>query len=266
MKSISFRTLFLMQVAMVFLLGISRAETVNLNWTGSFQVQNDNPPSWSTSFYALGITNGTPFTLSLSYDSTAQALFSSAFDGGGSSYFQGISLNFSVDGKLQYQNITPIIELNANATTWTFHPLTSIDPLNLYSPTNLADNSGNQTIFTMDGESHLGIRNDFNTNSYTVNSIGLTFDHLPTASQLQQVLNTIVQTYGGYADPAEIGVNTLQVHSIGYDFWPPLRLISSGDSDNLAVTTSGVPEPSTYALFGIGAAGMLLVMRRKKTA
>ena len=32
------------------------------------------------------------------------------------------------------------------------------------------------------------------------------------------------------------------------------------------VITTAVPEPSTYALFGIGAIGMLLVMRRKKTA
>jgi hypothetical protein len=32
------------------------------------------------------------------------------------------------------------------------------------------------------------------------------------------------------------------------------------------VTISSVPEPSTYALFGIGAIGMLMVMRRKKTA
>ena len=37
-----------------------------------------------------------------------------------------------------------------------------------------------------------------------------------------------------------------------YDTIPPL-----GD---------GIPEPSTYALFGIGAIGMLMVMRRKKTA
>jgi hypothetical protein len=27
-----------------------------------------------------------------------------------------------------------------------------------------------------------------------------------------------------------------------------------------------IPEPSTYALFGIGAIGMLMEMRRKKTA
>ena len=31
-------------------------------------------------------------------------------------------------------------------------------------------------------------------------------------------------------------------------------------------STGAVPEPSTYALFGIGAIGMLMVMRRKKTA
>jgi hypothetical protein len=33
-----------------------------------------------------------------------------------------------------------------------------------------------------------------------------------------------------------------------------------------AVSGSAVPEPSTYALFGIGAIGMLMVLRRKKTA
>jgi hypothetical protein len=35
---------------------------------------------------------------------------------------------------------------------------------------------------------------------------------------------------------------------------------------NIGVTSASVPEPSTYALFGIGAIGMLMVMRRKKTA
>ena len=32
------------------------------------------------------------------------------------------------------------------------------------------------------------------------------------------------------------------------------------------VGTTSVPEPSTYALFGLGAIGLLMVMRRKKTA
>jgi hypothetical protein len=34
----------------------------------------------------------------------------------------------------------------------------------------------------------------------------------------------------------------------------------------LTYTYTAVPEPSTYALFGLGAIGMLMVMRRKKTA
>jgi hypothetical protein len=32
------------------------------------------------------------------------------------------------------------------------------------------------------------------------------------------------------------------------------------------LATGAVPEPSTYVLFGIGAIGMLIVMRRKKTS
>ena len=43
----------------------------------------------------------------------------------------------------------------------------------------------------------------------------------------------------------------------------------SDSTGQLTVQTAppgAVPEPSTYALFGIGAIGMLMVMRRKKTA
>ena len=35
---------------------------------------------------------------------------------------------------------------------------------------------------------------------------------------------------------------------------------------NLAITAGAVPEPSTYALLGIGAIGLLMVLRKKKTA
>ena len=34
---------------------------------------------------------------------------------------------------------------------------------------------------------------------------------------------------------------------------------------NVAITAGAVPEPSTYALLGIGAMGLLMVLRRKKT-
>ena len=39
-----------------------------------------------------------------------------------------------------------------------------------------------------------------------------------------------------------------------------------GSVFSVTASTGAVPEPSTYALFGIGAIGMLMVMRRKKTA
>ena len=47
--------------------------------------------------------------------------------------------------------------------------------------------------------------------------------------------------------------------------------INIGDTGNgvytpVVLQNVAVPEPSTYALFGIGAIGMLMVMRRKKTA
>ena len=35
---------------------------------------------------------------------------------------------------------------------------------------------------------------------------------------------------------------------------------------NVAITAGAVPEPSTYALLGIGAMGLLMVLRKKKTA
>ena len=43
--------------------------------------------------------------------------------------------------------------------------------------------------------------------------------------------------------------------------------VRSGSFDEITVlSVASVPEPSTYALFGLGAIGMLLVLRRKKTA
>ena len=41
---------------------------------------------------------------------------------------------------------------------------------------------------------------------------------------------------------------------------------SAGQNGFVSISYTAVPEPSTYALFGIGAIGMLMVLRRKKTA
>ena len=42
--------------------------------------------------------------------------------------------------------------------------------------------------------------------------------------------------------------------------------ITFGDTGNGTYTPPTVPEPSTYALLGIGAIGLLMVLRKKKTA
>jgi len=42
--------------------------------------------------------------------------------------------------------------------------------------------------------------------------------------------------------------------------------VSHNSDGPVAYGSTAVPEPSTYALFGIGAIGLLMVMRRKKAA
>ena len=65
---------------------------------------------------------------------------------------------------------------------------------------------------------------------------------------------------------------TIVVPSIGVNFDSASGTSYAADPDNFAGSTSAatvaqsVPEPSTYALFGLGAIGILMVMRRKKTA
>lgn len=65
--------------------------------------------------------------------------------------------------------------------------------------------------------------------------------------------------------PPELGVNTIITGVYGTTVVGSY-FDSNGDSHGFVATLSGVPEPSTYALFGIGAIGMLMVLRRKKTA
>lgn len=59
--------------------------------------------------------------------------------------------------------------------------------------------------------------------------------------------------YYGYA---ETGVN--------YWFAPRFLNVSFNTTEGQSITV--IPEPSTYALYGLGAIGMLIALRRKKTA
>jgi hypothetical protein len=60
-----------------------------------------------------------------------------------------------------------------------------------------------------------------------------------------------------YAIPLAFSSFNLGTYSSGIDY--------SRYKDGLTTVVNVVPEPSTYALFGIGAIGMLMVLCRKKT-
>jgi hypothetical protein len=66
-------------------------------------------------------------------------------------------------------------------------------------------------------------------------------------------------TYYGYIQGTGNGGTTWTLDSISFNSTP-------GASVTVTDTTAAIPEPSTYALFGIGAIGMLMVMRRKRAA
>jgi hypothetical protein len=66
------------------------------------------------------------------------------------------------------------------------------------------------------------------------------------------------QTITGY-----VGGTAYGYYSI---YYPDPNDEENDYSLNYSFMATAVPEPATYALFGIGAIGMLMVLRRKKTA
>jgi len=86
----------------------------------------------------------------------------------------------------------------------------------------------------------------------------------------ESVENMHSLSFQSYSSEGEIGVTPpyFRYNDSVFDY-----RVDGGDftrDDNINATVgipgqSAVPEPSTYALFGIGAIGMLMVLRRKKT-
>ena len=64
----------------------------------------------------------------------------------------------------------------------------------------------------------------------------------------------------------QIGYNLNGDPNIYQGLLTDLRIYNAALSSTEVSQLYAIPEPSTYALFGIGAIGMLMVMRRKKTA
>ena len=86
-------------------------------------------------------------------------------------------------------------------------------------------------------------------------------DGNPFTGEIYQGLRAEVEgnTYYGYIQGTGNGGTTWTLDSISFNSTP-------GASVTVTDTTAAVPEPSTYALLGIGAIGLLMVLRKKKTA
>ena len=121
----------------------------------------------------------------------------------------------------------------------------------LTSPSNLTGewHSVTWTYSTTLANSFFYLNGQLQTNNFVLNGVG---GSLNTADSPLNV--------NGFLVGQNRGINGL-IDDVGV--WN--RTLSSTEVANLYVSQS-VPEPSTYALFGIGAIGMLMMIRRRKSA
>ena len=100
---------------------------------------------------------------------------------------------------------------------------------------------------------------DGSTNSITT-SAGMSLPSKPTALAFDSTGNLFIGTSAGtISEMTPDGTRSIFSQSF-------LGTGSLNGVNALAFQPQTVPEPSTYTLFGLGAIGMLMVMRRKKTA
>ncbi len=107
---------------------------------------------------------------------------------------------------------------------------------------------------------------DFSNFSNQLNSGYMTF--LVGSDTVQMQIDSTSWNNGIYAMVATINNENIK-DMFRSNFQQASQNLDSTQSSYQASLQShyaAVPEPSTYALFGIGAIGMLMVMRRKKTA
>jgi hypothetical protein len=242
-----------------FLVPNSHAEVVTVNWTGSVKDSLDIPSSDSRSLSALGIiadySVGTPFTVSFSYDSTTQPFQ----NGYGEAYFQGISFNISIDGKLTLSNLVPTIRLMETSDSWYINLSNDYPNLPGDSFVYFNDILNNQTKWAVYQGVNFAVQNS-NKDSNAFNGIGLSYNQLPTATQMQQVASQIVvSAYGSDPNPTQIGFALLQGHGdFSQDYYGNFSFQGYGTDFTVA------PEPSALSLLAVGLGG-LAVMRRLRS-
>ena len=129
-----------------------------------------------------------------------------------------------------------------------------------YSPNIIAANGGGQSMYIVQQP------NQQDAGTLLAQNNSVEFD--PAVQYSYSITDA-----GTYAE-VSINGNKILTASLDPSFNPGSHIAIynreawSGDNSTTlgAITITAVPEPSTYALFGIGAVGLLMVLRRKKTA
>jgi hypothetical protein len=122
------------------------------------------------------------------------------------------------------------------------------------------------------GVNSYGAKSSQYTSIKTTGSIHLSGSAIPNNAQYQTIAYSLggLNYYYGWLEFTD-NSNASQIQLVAaYMDTNANEAITVGVSHNsdgpVAYGSTAVPEPSTYALFGIGAIGLLMVMRRKKAA
>lgn len=181
----------------------------------------------------------------------------------------GLMHDFASDANTA--NAALVISFNINVENWQANNPLHWAQFNIANTNNLVPLDTNvsfASLFRLNGLiSQISVGNDLNNGSalsWTSNAL-ISFnvsDTAGTGSAFNGHGSRIAMTIGDSTrtfDIPQMSAGYLSFSGYSYE-------VTGGAArvDNLTVGL--VPEPSTYALFGIGAIGMLMVLRRKKTA
>jgi len=250
----------------VGLIGSASAQTIAAQWQLNGNA-NDT----------LGFSDGTPSNVQWVTSTDAQG------NNRQMGYFDGTAyISVAANSHLYMPSTGFSITVWVNANTFT--PTSINNPYSIL----MAGGDANASAYTLTFSSE-AIRSQLEGNSYSYQTwrtsptagnwylLGLTYDGSNEYAYLIGIQINNSENVGlpasitpyQFTDPLRIGID---LNSAGpwfqgymYDVTVYNTPLSSANMTTLA-TGQAIPEPSTYTLFGIGAIGLLMVVRRKKTA
>jgi len=252
---------------------LSLLVAVGLIGSASAQVPTGDLANGLVSFYSfngnandsVGVNDGVASDITYDFDRFGNPNQTANFNGNSSSY---ISINnTSLDLPVPF-TISSWIKFHPGEgfqgprifSTSSYELTTDLSDNDRYIYMNVADSVGVETI-----KSSVAIPADQWSQITGVWSSGLLQLYI-NGNLSSQKYTSIIPDYSRWGN-ATIGVNSGSIYNDNY-----AGLIDDVAIWNTALSSSQVsqlytlqlPEPSTYALFGIGAVGLLMVMRRKK--